>query len=180
MMAKLFSLIAALAIFPSATAVVAQSSWLENGKSAHQDTSRASDGTFGAMLVLTDDWEGFTQRWERPSAGFEAPEVRSIQKGHPLMSAIIFTGCKPDSTGNCSVTADFRVTDPSGKNYADQRDVNIWSLPPPPAPQLQLSAGGLGLSLDPPDPLGTYLVVVRITDRIANRTLEVRTIFLAK
>ena len=179
-MGKRFSPIAALAILLSATAFAAQSSWLENGKSASQDISRASDGAFGAMLVLTDDWEGFTQRWEHPSAGFEVPEVRSIQKGHPLMSAIIFTGCKPDSAGNCSVTGDFRVIDPTGKNYADQRDVNIWSLPPPPAPQLQLSAGGLGLSLDPPDPLGRYVVVARITDHIANKTLELRTTFLAK
>jgi hypothetical protein len=179
-MLKPVSLIAALAILSSASAHAAQNTWLEKGKAATQDPSRASDGTFGIMLVLTDDWDGFTQRWQHPSPGFDVPEVGSIKKGHPLISAVIFSGCRTDQSGNCSVTGDFRAIDPNGKTYADQKGVNIWSSPPPPAPQLELSAGGFGLSLDPPDPLGTYTVMARITDHVANKTLEVRTTFLAK
>jgi hypothetical protein len=176
---KLLNLLAALALLSVAPALAAQSAWLENGKSAPKDPSRASDGTFGAMLVLTDDWDDFTKHWDHPSAGFAVPEVSSIEKGHPLMSAIIFTGCRADQTGNCSVTGDFQVIDPNGKSYADQRGVSIWNLPPPPDRHLQLSAGALGLSLDPPDPLGTYTVVAHVTDRVSNKTLELRTTFQA-
>ena len=179
-MLKPLSLLAALAILSSAPARAAQNGWRENGKSASQDPSRASDGTFGVMLVLTDDWDRFTQRWQQPSPGFDVPAVGPIQKGHPLISAIIFRGCRTDQGGNCSITGDFRAIYPNGKTYAEKKGVNIWSSPPPPAPQLELSAGGFGLSLDPPDPLGTYTVVARVTDRIANKTLEVRTTFLAK
>jgi len=132
------------------------------------------------MLVLTDDWAGFLKRWELPTAGFYMPPtVDSIPKGRPLMSAILFTGCQADKTGNCSVSGHFRVVDPNGKTYADQQGANIWSLPPP-DPSLQLSVESLGLSLDPPDPLGTYVLTAVITDRVANKTLELRTTFVAK
>lgn len=178
-MLKLLNTIAALSMMTAGPAFAGQSMWKENGKAAPDSPTRASNGTFGAMLVLTDDWENFIQRWEQPTPGFEMPAVNAIQKGRPLMSAIIFTGCKPDQAGNCSVTGDFQVIDPNGKTYADQRDANIWSLPPP-DPALQLSVESLGLSLDPPDPLGTYVLIARITDRIANRSLELRTTFEAK
>lgn len=148
-MFKPLGLIAAMAILAPTPAGAAQDAWLENGKSAPQNPSRASHGAFGIMLVLTDDWEGFTQRWQRPSPGFDVPEITSIQKGHPIVPAIIFRGCKTDQTGKCSVTGDFHAMDPNGKTYADQKGVNIWTLAPPPAPQLELSAGGFGLSLDP-------------------------------
>jgi hypothetical protein len=179
-MLSLLRFLTALALLSPPSVLAAQNAWLENGKSAPRDPNRASDGAFGAMLVLTDDWDGFTQRWEHPSAGFEVPRVSSIQKGHPLMSAIIFTGCRADPSGNCSVSGDFLVIDPNGKTYADQKGVNIWSLPPPPDRHLELSAGGLGLSLDPPDPLGTYAVIAHVTDRVSNKTLELRTTFQAK
>jgi hypothetical protein len=179
-MLKPLSLIIALALLSPAPAVAAQNAWLENGKSAPEDPSRASDGAFGVMVVLTDDWDGFTQRWQRPSSGFDVPEVGPIPKGHPLISAIIFSGCKTDQSGKCWVTGDFRAIDPTGKTYGEKREVNLWSFPPPPAPQLELSNGGFGLSLDPPDPVGTYTIVARVTDHIANKTLEVRSTFVAK
>jgi hypothetical protein len=178
-MLKILSSITVLAILAAAPALAGQFTWMENGKPASGDSVRASNGAFGAMLVLTDDWEGFIKRWDQATPGFETRAVHSIQKGRPLMSAVIFTGCKPDQTGNCSVTGDFAVIDPNGKTYADQRGANIWSLPPP-DPQLQLSVESLGLSLDPPDPLGTYVLTARITDRVANKTLELRTTFEAK
>lgn len=162
-----------------AFAQAAQSTWTENGNPVSDNQARASNGTFGAMLVLTNDWAGFIKRWEQHTPGFDVPVVDSIQKGQPLMSAVIFTGCQADQSGNCSVSGDFRVIDPNGKTYAQQRGANIWSLPPP-DPNLQLSVESLGLSLDPPDPLGTYLLTATITDRVANKTLELRTTFKAK
>lgn len=179
-MFKLLRVIAVLAMLSSVAVHAAQNTWLENGKPAPQDARRASNGTFGAMLVLTNDWEGFTSRWQQPSPSFEVPKVESVQKGEPVVSAVIFGGCRTDQSGKCSVMGDFRVIDPNGKTYAEKKGVNIWNRPPPPAPQLELSAGGLGVSLDPPDPLGTYTVIARITDRVANKTVEVRTSFLAK
>ena len=179
-MGKLLNSIIVLSLLSgSSLAHAGQSAWMENGKVVSESPARASNGTFGAMLVLTDDWDGFIKRWEQPTTGFEMPTVDSIQKGRPLMSAIIFTGCQANESGNCSVSGDFRVIDPSGKRYADQRNANIWSLPPP-DPSLQLSVESLGLSLDPPDPLGTYVLTAIVTDRIANKTLELRTTFVAK
>jgi hypothetical protein len=178
-MLKPLGLVGAFAILSSVPGRAAQNAWLENGSTAPQEASRASDGTLGVMLVLTDDWDGFTKRWQHPSPGVEIPAVRSVQKGHPLISAVIFTGCQPDQSGNCAVTGDFRAIDPNGKTYADQKGVDIWSSPPPAARQLELSAGGFGLSLDPPDPLGTYALIARITDHVAHKTVEVRTTFLA-
>lgn len=179
-MRKIFSTFAFLSFLSvPVLAQAVQSTWMENGNPASENRARASNGTFGAMLILTDDWEGFIKRWEQPTAGFEISTVDSIQKGRPLMSAIIFTGCKADQSGNCSVSGDFRVIDPNGKTYANQQGANIWALAPP-DPNLQLSVESLGLSLDPPDPLGTYVLTATITDRIANKTLELHTTFEAK
>jgi hypothetical protein len=172
-----FALLSLLAIPAFAQAM--QSAWMENGTPASKNPARASNGTFGAMLVLTDDWDAFLKRWEQPTAGFEIVNVDSIGKGRPLVSAIVFSGCQADRSGNCSVSGDFRVVDPNGKSYAEQRGANIWSLPPP-DPDLQLSVESFGLSLDPPDPLGTYVLIATVTDRIANKTLELRTRFDAR
>ncbi|MEO6198590.1 MAG: hypothetical protein ABIO68_01440 [Sphingomicrobium sp.] len=163
----------------SALAHATQPGWIENGKPAADNAARAANGAFGAMLVVTDDWEGFLKQWEQPMAGFDIPRLATIRKGRPLTSAVIFTGCKADSSGNCSVLGDFRVVDPNGKVYAEQRGANIWRLPPP-DPRLQLSVESLGLSLDPPDTLGTYVLTATITDRVANKTLELRTTFEAR
>jgi hypothetical protein len=175
-----FSWLAAL-LFLSASgfANAKQSGWLENGKPVAVAPARASDGAFGAMLVLTDDWDGFLKRWAQPTAGFEMSSVGTIRKGQPLASAVIFTGCKAGDNGNCSVSGDFLVIDPNGKVYADQHGANIWSLAPP-DPRLQLSVESLGVSLDPPDPLGTYTMTATITDLIAKKTLKLRTTFEAK
>ena len=179
-MRKFFSWLAFLSFLSVSTLAHAlQSTWIENGKPAPENPARASNGAFGATLVLTDDWEGFLKRWDQPTAGFELVTVRHIGKGQPLMSAVIFTGCKADKSGNCSVSGDFRVVDPNGKTYADQRGANIWSLPPP-DPMLQLSVESLGVSLDPPDPLGTYVLTATITDKIAKKTIELRTDFEAR
>ena len=160
--------------FLASSAEARGSSWLTNGVAASGDSAMASDGAFGAILVLTDDWPAFLKSWERPTPGFYFQSARSMSRGRPVTSAIIFTGCEPEKSGNCSVVADFRVLDPAGKTYADQKAANIWSFAPPPDKILQLSVESLGMSLDPPDPLGTYTFIATVTDRIAHKTVELR------
>lgn len=129
---------------------------------------------------MTDNWDGFIERWEKPTPGFEFTSANSIAKGRPLAATIIFTGCQADSAGNCSVVADFRAIDPSGKTYADQKGALVWNLPPPPGNILQLSIHNLTLVLDPPDPLGTYVVIATVTDRIARKSVNLRATFEAR
>ncbi len=132
------------------------------------------------MLALTDDWAGFLKRWETPSPGFEMATVSSIRKGQPLVAALLFRGCKAGPDGKCSVWADFHVTDPQGKTYADQKSAEVWTMAPPADPQIFLSRASLGLSLDPPDSLGVYTIAARVTDRISQKSLSVRTTIEAK
>ena len=147
---------------------------MTNGVPTSGDHAMASNGAFGAMLILTDDWPAFLKSWQRPTLGFEFRSAHSIGKRQPLTSVIIFTGCQAAADGNCSVVAEFRVLDPAGKTYANMKGLNIWSLAPPPDKILQLSVQSLGVSLDPPDPLGTYVFVARVTDRVATKTIELR------
>ncbi len=37
-----------------------------------------------------------------------------------------------------------------------------------------ISFESLGVSLDPPDPLGTYVFVASVTDQVAKKTIELR------
>ena len=181
-MLKHFAICCALPVLLLASSVQAEQthSWLTNGVPASGDSKMGSNGAFGAMLVLTDDWPAFLKSWEQPTLGFEFRSAHSIGKGQPLTSAIIFTGCQAASSGNCRVVADFRVLDPAGKTYAENKGANIWNLAPPPDKILQLSVESLGVSLDPPDRLGTYVFVASVTDRVANKTIELRDTFEAR
>ena len=94
-------------------------------------------------------------------------------RNRPIVTFLVFRGCKADPAGRCNVTADFETIAPGGKTYDLTKGAQIWvGYPPPPGYSLQLSADGYGLRFEDKDPLGAYRVRATVTDRIAKITLR--------
>lgn len=168
-----FALLAWACPAPAREAVAPQpEAWRIDSQPAPADRSRAASGDFAVSMMVTADYEGFWKAWEGPSP----PNVTvtdTAERGRPVHAMILFTGCKAAANGNCDVVAGFSLTGPDGKAYGTPTTGQVWSGPPAPARNLQLSAGSLGLVVEPHDPLGRYTLKATVTDRVAGLSLPV-------
>lgn len=150
----------------------AEETWLLNGRTAGPDSSRAVADGFAVMQIATPDPQGLMTAWNRPGDWVSITTTNQIARNKPIVTFIVFRGCKAGPTGACNVTAEFEVFDPAGKVYAKQQ-ADIWvGRPPPPAKAIELSEGGMGLVIEDKDPLGVYRVSATITDNVAGKTLR--------
>lgn len=169
---RTFALTAAVCLGTIPTAVPAQDAWQENGQPSSGDPSRASYKGFAVFQIATLDGEGFAARWNRPTPGVEVAATSKVARNQPVFTFILFTGCASDQAGKCNVTADFRMFDPAGKSFGEQIGSPVWvGLPPPPKYVLQLSTQYLGMVVENKDRLGSYRIVVTVTDHISGITL---------
>lgn len=164
-------LVAALASV-AAVPAIAQDQWLRDER-AYSGKDAAIAGQFATLQVQTTEPDQFMADWERPTAGVRLVSQDKVKRSRPIVTFVVFRGCKPNAAGACNVTADFTTTAPDGKVYDVSKNVEIWvGLPPPPGRAIQLSRGGLGLAFEPKDPAGEYRIVARTTDHVAGITLQ--------
>src|SRR5664280_234461 len=98
----------------------ASAAWInKKGETLPDEEHRKSVGSFGAQLIFTDNEEGIFQKWATPSETVELQTVENISINKPISAFIIFSGCKPDTSGKCHVSMRFRVIQPDGKVYTD-------------------------------------------------------------
>jgi hypothetical protein len=164
----------ALALLATSSAA-AQNFWRENGVPIkHPPPNLASDDPFAVEQIATADPDQLMSNWAKPTPGVVIPAATTTTpRNKPLVTFIIFSGCKADSAGNCNVTADFLTTGPAGQVYDDTKAAEVWvGKPPPPGYNLQLSAGGLGIVFEEKDPLGAYVVRATITDHVSGKVLH--------
>lgn len=126
-----------------------------------------SSGNFGAQLLLIGDENEFFKRWKTPSETVKFETVSEINRGEPLITPIIFSGCYVNKSGYCMVSAALKILRPDGSNYADIPQVEIWeNKPPPPKGILELGVGYLKVIIEPEDPDGIYTVQATVTDNV--------------
>ena len=158
----------------------AQDQWLLNGKPAGSDPSVASSQGFAAKQIATLDAEEFNNRWNRPTPGVEVDSASKVRRNQPIFVFLVFTGCKANATGSCDVTADFKMIDPLGRPWGEQKNSPVWVGQA--APQygvLQLSTSSLGMVVENKDPLGAYRVIADVTDHVAGITLHTEQVLTA-
>jgi hypothetical protein len=150
--------------------IFAYGGWHDRQGNPQEDTEwMKSSGDFGAQLLLIGDEKEFIKRWETPSKIVEFTTVSEINRGEPLITPVIFSGCQAGESGRCNVSGDFKILRPDGTTYADMPQVDIWqNRPPPPDGILELGVGYIKVIIEPEDPDGTYTVQVRITDHVQN------------
>ncbi len=149
------------------------SGWLSDGVAVHDRPDIASLGEFGVMQIATTDPEKLMTDWATNTPGVQVATASEMTRNQPIVTFLVFRGCKADAAGNCNVTVDFETLGPSGASYNRTPGAPVWvAYPAPPATAVQLSSSGYGLKIEDKDPLGPYIVRATVTDHIANITLH--------
>ncbi len=133
----------------------------------------ASSGDFAVLQIATLDDKALLAEWAKPTPGVSLQTASQMKRNQPIFTFINFKGCKPDRSGNCNVTADFDIFDPTGKSVGHAPAAKVLvGAPPAPNGDIMLSAASMGLSIDDGDPLGPYMVKATVTDHVAGITLH--------
>ena len=145
---RLISLVLAMVIAGAPAAAQQQRSfeWKLNDESAPANPAQATKNGFGALMLVTSDYEGFWKAWE----GSSPPQVSTteqVTRQQPVHAMLIFSGCRPGPDGNCNVTVELSITGPNGSPYGEKLTGKVWSGPPAPDHNLQLAESSLGSSL---------------------------------
>jgi hypothetical protein len=142
----------------------------EKGRQVVDPAHQAKNG-FAAILLVTPDLDALVAQWVKP----ETPHIettREIVRGEVVYGAFVFAGCRPAADGNCKVTVTFSMVAPNGTPYGKDHQAPAWTHAPGPGNNFLLSEGSLGFSLDPPDPLGRYLLRAAVKDEVAGTELH--------
>lgn len=154
----------AIAAVAALLAPMVTGQWHENRARVADESWRKTSGEFGAMVVLTDDFEAFKAEWAKPGI----PTIHSqdkVARGQLLVAVVVFSGCSTRD-GKCDVRVDYEVVRPDGSEYAAHSDLPAWpGKPAPPKGVVVLSEALLGIRIEPEDPGGTYRVKARVRDR---------------
>jgi hypothetical protein len=71
------------------------------------------------------------------------------------------------------VVGDYALKAPSGKDYAESKQVHLWvDKMPPPEKGVVLSTGYMGFVFEPEDPLGNYRASVKVRDTVSGDVLQ--------
>ena len=167
-MRRLLLLLAALA---AAQPAAAQTGW-QNGGAPPEEGSQAAEGGFGAMVLMTDDREGFFRAWDGPTPP-NLPVTSRADRDRPVYAMVIFYGCAAGPDGNCNVTAEFTSLRPDGRQDGETMPGGLWEGPALEGQNLRLGTAAAALVVRPPDPAGLWRMQVRVTDRVRGVTLQI-------
>jgi hypothetical protein len=135
--------------------------------------NEAASGDFAVLQIATTDPAGLLADWARPGAGARLQAFTRTVRHRPIVTYLVFKGCRADAAGACNVTASFETLDPGGRSVGPASAAKVWvGRPPAPGLALQLSQDGYGLEFNDSDPAGAYRVRVSITDHIAGITVQ--------
>ena len=136
---------------------------------------------FTVKVIVTAEGDALYKAWDSGRLGFNVVPVRAAARGQFLSAIVLFTGCQPDSSGNCNAEMGLTAYDPSGKVYGEMPNAELWkSKPAPTSGATQLSRDFMGIVIEPADRAGTYRVVVVARDMNAKREAKAETSFSIK
>lgn len=166
-----------LLLFP----VIAFAGWInKQGEKLPETESRKSTGEFGAQLIFVGDENQLFKRWATPSDTVDVKTIDSVKVNGEVNAFVIFSGCKADNKGNCSVEMRFRVIQPDGKVYAETPSMEVWDgKPAPRGKSLELSVQYLKVRIEPNDQLGQYVVYAQVRDNNTGVVLQLQSPFIA-
>ncbi|PCI52468.1 MAG: hypothetical protein COB36_15010 [Alphaproteobacteria bacterium] len=155
--------------------------WLDkDGKALPETPWQKSNGSLGVMQMLTTEPEEFLANWDKVTKGVHIELAEQVSKGTPIVSFLLFTGCKPDDKNNCRLGLAYKVVAPSGKLYHATDMMEAWvDKPAPPKQSLQLSVNYLGTIIEPKDELGEYIIYCMVYDLNAGTEILTKQTFLA-
>ena len=159
----------------------AHAEWVDKqGQPLSDAEDRKSNRNFGAQLIFTTEERELFRKWATPSETVDLNTVDSVRIDQPVSAFIIFGGCKPNASGNCSVSMRFKVIQPDGKTYSETPTMEVWhNKPAPPGRSLELSAEYLKVRVEPHEQRGPYTVQTQVRDDNTGVVLFLQKVFTA-
>ena len=160
---------------------LSQQGWKDEHGLLTPDTDfRKSKNGFGGWLLVTSDADWRT-KWETPSETIpHFTEAKSITKGNQVFVLTFFSNPLLVD-GNANVSCDIDVIRPNGTSSIHQVGaVCFKGTLAEDAHHLFLSAPIIGFTGDPGDPVGEWLVRVKLRDNLRHIVLPLKTSFLLK
>jgi len=128
---------------------------------------------FTVLQIATTDPDQLVAEWQKPTPSVSLTTTTQAAIDQPIVTFIIFRGCRADASGNCDVTVDFETFGPDGRRYDNTRAVDVWvGHPPAGDTDFQLSETGYDVCFEGGDPLGAYRIHATVTDHVAGIALE--------
>jgi hypothetical protein len=113
------------------------------------------------------------EQWNASSETVDVKTTDIVEVNGAINAFVVFSGCKRDAAGNCSVEMRFRVLQPDGKVYAETPAMEVWNRKPaPPGRSLELSVQYLKVVIEPTDQLGTYTIQSQVRDNNSGDVLQ--------
>ncbi|MBB6560763.1 hypothetical protein HNP48_003439 [Acidovorax soli] len=134
------------------------------------ENGASSPGGLQARLLLTADEKALRHIWETSPTPPRLPVTDRARLGASASTVIIFKGCAPDPAGHCDVDVEFEVAGPDGKAQ-NAGSAKLWSAAPL-GQKFMLGAASATLAFHGEEDLGSYTVRARLSDRVAQRQLE--------
>lgn len=134
---------------------------------------RATDGSFMAMIFLSDNPESVYEAWNYgPSNKVRVSDLPAVNNGTLFETIVFFSGCVSDKYGNCNVVADWTIENSSGEVLGEIENAPIWvNRIAPLLGQLQISEKGVGLIANIQNK--GYLIKARVKDLIGGRSVSI-------
>jgi len=129
------------------------------------------------MLLLTAKPDEFFEQWNKPSSPTYKPNITTVsdaRRGDTVVAVVLFIGCAPAKSGSCDTEVDYRVLNPSGGVYGEQKSAELWKRAAPPEGSMQAGVGYLGMRIEPQDPLGQYVLEAVVRDKVAKVTVSLK------
>ena len=124
-------------------------------------------------LVVTDKPNRFFEAWQKKDGKIPMGSCERVEKGIPVVTAVVISHCPTDSNGQCNLTADFVLKRPDGTEHAKNSAVDLWvGKPAPPEKSIVLGTGYMGIVFEPDDTLGIHTIVVTVHDLNSGAVLE--------
>jgi len=163
-----------LLVFVLFAPAVVLAGWIDkSGNTLPDSASRKAIGDFSGQIIFVRNENLLFEQWRTPSETVDVRTTESVEVNGAINAFVVFSGCKRDSVGNCSVEMRFRVLQPDGKVYAETPAMEVWDRKPaPPGKSLELSVQYLKVVIEPRDQLGTYTIQSQVRDNNSGIVLQ--------
>jgi hypothetical protein len=127
------ALVAAVTILTFSIDAHAQDDGWQRGSGAGKQPNASTAGDFAVVQLATTEPDKLMADWNKPTPGVSMVTNTRATRNQPIVTFIIFKGCRADAAGNCNVTVDYDTLGPDGKTYDETKAAEVWVGHPPSA-----------------------------------------------
>jgi hypothetical protein len=105
------ALVAIFAILTFSVDAHAQDGW-QRGSAAGKQPNASTAGDFPVVQLATTEPDKLMADWNKSTPGVSMVTNTQASRNQPIVTFIIFKGCRADAAGNCNVTVDYDTAGP--------------------------------------------------------------------